>query len=703
MGIMNFLRNKMGTILVAVIGLALFAFIAGEVIQYGGSFLSGDNTTIGVVAGEKIPYEKFNENVERTTAQMQQQYGGGSVPPQMAAYAQEQTWNQMISRTILEKELKNLNLVVGTDETKVLLGDRNPHPQIAQAFGDPQTGKVDPAKLNQFKANLQNAKADDPIRERWRAFTEGIIESKKAEKYVVLVTNGLYVNSLEAKDDYEAKNKLANFKYVALEYAAVPDNKVTLTDGDYQEYYDAHKSLFKNKQELRSFEYVAFSGAPSKADSVAAKAEVDKLAQEFKASNNDSLFVQLNSETKVPFSYQKKGQLEPVLDSVMFNASKGFVYGPYLSGNTYKIAKLVDSRLSPDSVTASHILITPAEAGGDDKAQAKADSIKKLLDSGRSFADLATTFSSDKGSAEKGGSLGTFGRGAMVPEFEAAAFNGSKGDIKIVKSQFGFHIIRIENQKGSSQVVKLAIVDKPLTASSSTQSAAYSKAQAFLGNVANGDFDAQAKKAGVPVLPATDVNGVASNIPGLENARPVIKWAFGADKGDVSNEVFSVGDQFVVARLTTIKPEGILPLELVKPQIEAAVRNKVKAKQLIEKLAGARNGASNLAQVAQKAGGKVVPVQNIVFANPVLPGLGPEYSLIGSVFGSQPGKLSNPVEGQMGVYVFTVDGFVKPAPLTNMVKTKEQISQELVQRAQGGVFEALKDKANVKDYRAKFL
>ncbi|RYY30796.1 MAG: peptidylprolyl isomerase, partial [Sphingobacteriaceae bacterium] len=380
--------------------------------------------------------------------------------------------------------------------------------------------------------------------------------------------------------------------------------------------------------------------------------------------------------------------------------------GPYLAGSSYKIAKLVDSRVGPDSVTASHILISAEQAGSLEKAQAQADSIKKLVEGGRSFAELAKTFSIDKGSAEKGGSLGTFGRGAMVPEFETAAFNGSTGDLKLVTSQFGVHLIRIENQKGSSKVVKVAFVDKPLVASSTTQAAAYSKAQAFLGNIEGGKFDAEAKKAGVPVLPANDVAGTGSaNLPGLENPRELVRWAFKEDTeaGDVTDQVFTVGDQFIVARLVSIKPEGILPLDLVKPQIEAAVRNKVKAKQLIEKLQSARNGASAISQVAQKAGGKVTPVQNIVLANPVIPGLGPEYSVIGSVFGSQPGKLSNPVEGQAGVYVFVVDGFVKPPVLTNTVKAKEQIGQALVQRAQGSAFEALKDKANVKDYRAKFL
>jgi peptidyl-prolyl cis-trans isomerase D len=701
MGIMTFLRDRMGKILVIVIGLALFAFIASEVVQFGGSFFHGDANTVGIVGDKKIEISEFNQNVDKNTEQFKQQSGQGNITPQITSYIQENTWNQIISKAILSNELAKLNLVVGADEAKSMVSGKNPHPQVVQAFGDPQTGKVDATRLNQFLANISAAKEGDPMKEQWNSFVTQLIESKKAEKYVTLVTNGLYVNSLEATDDYDAKNKLANFKYVALDYASVPDTKVTLSDADYQDYYDSHKSYFKNKQELRSFDYVSINGAPSKADSAEIKAQVEKLAAEFKASTNDSAFVQINAETKTPIVYQRKGQLEPALDSVMFTAAPGYVYGPYLSNGSYKLAKLVESRIGPDSVKASHILI--GGAIGPEKAMAKADSIKKLVQGGRSFEELAKNFSEDKQSGDKGGSLGTFGRGVMVPEFDQAVFNGKKGDLKIVTTQFGVHLIRIEDQKGSSKVVKVAVIDKPLAPSTATQSAAYSKAQAFLGNVKDGNFVAEAKKEGLTVMPASDVTGVASGTTGLENAREVVKWAFKAEAGDVSDQVFTVGDRYIVARLTNIKPEGMLPLESVKTQIEGAVRNKVKAKQLTEKLQSALNGASNINQVAQKAGGKVTPVQNIVQANPILPGSGPEYLLVGTVFGSQPGKLSKPVEGQAGVYAFVVDGFVKPAPLTNTVKEKQQIALTLAQRAQGQVFEALKDKANVKDYRAKFL
>jgi peptidyl-prolyl cis-trans isomerase D len=691
----------MGMILVVVIGFAMFAFIAGEVIHYGGSFFHGDNTEIGEVNGEKIAVDAFNKRVDQNTANFQAQSHQTEMTPQITSYIQQSTWEEMLRDKIFNTELDKLGLVVSDDEKRSLIQGDNPSPQIVQAFGNPQTGQVDRAKLNNFLSNISAAKNDDPMLIRWNDFIDQIVNDKRTEKYLALVSNGLYVNALDAQDDYEAKNKLANFKYVKLDYASIPDSKVTVTDDDYENYYNDHKGEFKNPEENRSLEYVIFNAAPSKDDSAVVKTEVDKLAPAFKASTNDSLFVEVNADTKAPLAFQRKGQLDPKIDSIMFGAAKGFVYGPYLSGNSYKLSKLVDEQVGPDSVKARHILLPITTSP--EKTLATADSIKKLIQGGKSFADLAKMYSVDKGSADKGGELGTFGRGSMVPAFEDAVFEGKKGDIKIVTSQYGVHIIDIEDQKGSSKVVKVATVDKLLTASSATQSAAYSKAQAFLGTLTGDNFDEQANKAGLKILQAPDLNPIASTFNTITSGREIVRWAYKASSGDFSDQVFTSGDQYVVARLTQINPKGTLPLSAVKKQIQPQVLLAVKGKMLADKLQSAVSGASNINQVAQKAGAPVNPIQNIVFANPVIPGSSAEYKLIGTVFGSQPGKLSAPVIGQAGVYVFTVDNFIKPAPLANALRQKQDLGQALLQRSQQGIIEALKDKANVKDYRVKFL
>ena len=263
MGVMGFLRERMGKILAICIGLALLAFIVGEVVRSGGSFFREDRNALGEAEGETIAYDAFNAKVEQNSAQFKQSQG--ALSPQILNYVQGFTWDQMVRETIMQKEAEKLDLVVGPTESNDMVHGSSPDPQIQRAFTDPKTGKFDPNSVNSFLSNLAASKPDDPHRQQWADFLTELFQAKLSEKYISLVSNGLYVNSLEAKDDYEAKNRLANFKYVMLGYASVPDNKITVTDDDYQSYYDEHKAEFKNPQELRTFDFVSFNAAPTKA------------------------------------------------------------------------------------------------------------------------------------------------------------------------------------------------------------------------------------------------------------------------------------------------------------------------------------------------------------------------------------------------------------------------------------------------------
>lgn len=700
---MSFLRNRAGIIIVGAIGFAIVAFLVSDAVQMGGSFMNSGQTEVGEVDGEPISVLKFNEQVELNTNNFKQQMGQSNLDPQMTSYIIENTWNQSVSKILMDKEINRLGLQVSKNELNDLITGKNPDPQILQNFGDPQTGQLNRVQLNSFLENIKTQDAKSPVSIQWTSFLLNIRENKLAQKYNNLVKNSLYVTSLEAREDYSQRNKLANFKFVNLDYASIPDNQAKITEQDYKDYYNDNKYRFKNQQETRTFEYVVFDANPTKADTAEIKALVDKTAAEFKAATNDSLFVSINSETKMPVGYVRKGQLEAVLDSAVFASSNGAFIGPIFSNGQYKMVKVLNTKTEPDSVKASHILLNPAMEGGVDKAKAKADSIAGLLAKGASFAELAAKFGTDA-SKDKGGELGTFARGTMIPAFEESVFNGNTGDVKVVTTQFGVHVIKITGQVGSSRVARIAMVDKSLASSSKTQQQAYSKATAFLSSAKDAEsFDAGAQKSGYSKLIAENVAPTQSSIPGLDNPREMIRWAFGADKGEVSEQVFEMGNKFAVAKVVDIFEKGTLPLDQVKKQIEPAVRNKVKARILIEKMTAARNGASSIEQVAQKAGRPVTPVQNIVFANPVIPGIAQENKLVGAIFGSQPGKLSEVIEGDNGIYVFVVNGFTNPAPLTNVFKQKVQVAQALIQRAPGETFKVLRDKADIKDNRVKFF
>lgn len=703
MGIMSFLRNRAGIIIVGAIGLAIVAFLVSDALQVGSSFMNAGQTEVGEVDGEAIDIVEFNELVEQSSNNFKQQMGQTNLDPQMTAYIIENAWNQSVSKLLLKKEMARLGLQVSKNEMNDMVTGKNPDPQIVQNFGDPQTGQVNRVQLNAFLENVKSQASDSPVSQQWSAFLLNIRDNKIAQKYNNLIKNSIYVTALEAKEDYIQRNKLVNFNYVNLDYASIPDNQVKPTDQDYTEYYNENKFRFKNPIETRTFEYIVFDANPSKTDSAEVTAAVQKLAADFRASKNDSLFISINAETKLPISYVRRGQLDPALDSAVFRASVGSLAGPVFTNGVYKMAKVLDVKMSPDSVKASHILINPASEGGIDKARAKADSIRNLIAGGASFAELAAKFGTDA-SKDTGGDLGTFGRGSMVPAFEEAVFNGRPGDLKIITTQFGVHVIKINAQIGSSTVAKVALLDKSLSTSNKTQQEAYKKATAFLAAAKDEKaFDAEAKKLGYEKVIADNIVATQAVIQGLNSAREMVRWAFDADKGDVSNQVFEMDNKFAVAKLVDVLEKGTLPLEQVKKRIESVVIRRVKARMLTEKMNKALAGSNSIEQVAQKIGKPVTPVQNIVFANPVIPGLSQENKLVGTIFGSQPGKISKSIEGEYGVYVFVVNGFTNPAPLTNLFKQKVQVAQGIQQRAAGEAFKVLRDKSEIKDNRVKFF
>lgn len=695
MGLMTFLRNRAGYLLVGAIAFAIIAFIVGDLVNSGKPFWEASQRIVGTIDGEDISIEEFTPKVDQSLAQFKQQYGG-SVNPQMQAMAVDNVWQGEIANILLSKEYDRLGLTISGDELFDLLQGNNPSPLIQQYFGNPQTGEIDRAAI------INSLKTKEPqVRAQWATLQGEIEKQALQQKYANLIRNSIYVTSIEANDEYMNRNKLVNFDYVNLDYSAVLDTDVKLTDADYQAYYDAHKLAYVNPIETRSFEYVNFGIEPTAADSAAVKTQVDKLAADFRTTPNDSLFAVNNSDVKVPFSYITKGKLDPAVDSVIFNYPAGSFYGPKLSGNSYKLAKVVDTRFSPDSVKASHILIDPMRVGGDAAAFKLADSLKGLVQKGASFASLASLYSVD-GSKDSGGELGTFARGAMVPEFENAAFDGRTGDYKVAKSQFGVHLIHIEKQIGSSKVVKLAYIEKQLTPSAKTRDAAYKKASLFLSDVKVDNFKALAEKAGYTVSTADKVTASQGYAAGLDNPRDLIKAVYGAKKGVILPEIYTMDNGFVVAHVTEVQPKGQLSLADVKKQIEPMVKNAVKAKILTEKMDKALAGASSLAQVAQKLGKTVTPVENIVFANPIIPGLAQENAVIGAVFGSATGKVSKAIKGDKGVYAFVVNGFVEPAPMANTFAQKESMMMSITQRALGMAFQALQDKAEIKDNRVKF-
>ena len=384
--------------------------------------------------------------------------------------------------------------------------------------------------------------------------------------------------------------KAASIRFVRLDYNTIPDSTVKVEDSDLSDYYSNNKNKYKQAETIRKIEYVTFDVTPSNDDREAVTNWINEKTAEFRQSTNDQLFVNQNSDSPSDSTYHAKGTLAQAIDTALFNAPVGTVVGPFQDGNSLKLAKLTGTKMISDSVKARHILLK-IENGDTAKAVATADSLKNAIKKGSKFEALASQFSQDPGSAIKGGDLGWFRPGMMVPEFNDACFNGNKGDMPVVTSQFGVHLIQIMDKGAASRQIQVAVVERKIEASQKTFDNLYNKANEFASRNNSGEaFDSSIIKQGLNKRIADNVRENDKSIPGLDQPRELVRWAYTAKEDDVS-KVFTLGDKYVVAHLTEIRDKGFLPLDVVKDQVTVEVRKQKKGEMLVEKFKNAKTNS----------------------------------------------------------------------------------------------------------------
>ncbi len=695
MAVIEKIRGKANLLLVFV-GFSLVAFILGDFFSSNNGMSSSD-ANIGEIDGKKVNVMDFEEKVQVQLTNYKLQSNTDNVDQNTTEQIREQTWNQLINEMVLTPQYEKLGITCSPKELLDMVQGKNPHPQVKQAFTDPKTGVFNPANISNFLKNMDNDQTGK-TRQQWVVFEKAIREERIQQKYYNLIKQGLYISKAEAKDDFFNRTKTASVRYVTLNYASIPDTTIGVTDAELKTLYNA--TMKKYKQEASAnIDYVTFEVFPSDVDRQAAEFEIKKLTEEFKVTENDSMFVALNSDSPFNPAFNKKGTLPLNIDSIMFSAPVGFVLGPYMENNIYKLAKVSAVKMLPDSVKASHILLKmdPAKK---DAILATADSIKTALKGGANFAILAFQYSTDEGSKIKGGDLGWFSTGMMVAEFNDACFNGAKGDYTIVESQFGIHIIHIVDQGKQARQLRIAYVDKKIEPSSKTYQAVYSKANVFASKNAKGDvFEKSITDEKLTKMSEPNIFENARQIGPMENSRELVRWAFTAKLGEVS-KAFEFGNRFVVAKLNERKEKGFSTLEQIKDQLTAEVRRDKKATLLIEKL---NKGGKNLDAIATANGQAVQSADNVSFASPVFPSSGMEPFVVGYLMNVKAGQVSPPIKGASGVFVAQVVSFAdvkEPADLA--AEAKQQLGSQLQNRSQYETYNALREKAGIVDRRSKF-
>jgi peptidyl-prolyl cis-trans isomerase D len=689
--------REQSTLLMLLIGGAMLAFILGDLLNSGGFLLNGSPTEVGEIAGETVDGRIFQERVDQTINNYKTQTGQSSIDNATTDQLRDQTWNQMVREIVMGQEFEAVGVRVSKEELYDMVQGNNPHPQVVQAFTNPETGQFDRGQVMNF---LKQMEQDEDIKKRWIAFEQDIAVLRRNEKYNNLLKKGLYITKPEAASDFAAKNQNATIKYVLKRYSSVADSTIEVSDADIKAYYNENKTKYE-QDASRDVEFVAFKVDPSQEDFAKVQNWAERLKPEFEAAENDTILVNRESDVRFNARWLAKGELGGLVDSSMFEAEKGFVYGPYLEGQTYRLAKLVGVKMSPDSVNARHILIRPETFGGYEQAKAVADSLKGLIEAGADFATLAQANSEDPGSGAKGGDLGWFKEGQMVPTFNDACFDGKKGDLTLVESQFGFHIIEVLEQKGNTEKRAVAFIDRAVEPSTKTFQVKYGEADEFKRSITSlASFDQEVANRGLNKRIASNLKPNDRTIAGLENPRPLIRWAFEAEKENVS-DVFELGNTFVVGVLTAVREEGYTAIDEIREELETEVIKEKKAAMFMEEFEAARAG--DIQTIGSNLGLAVETKENIAFASTAITGLGREPALLGTVSGMQEGDVSKPVKGEQGVYVVSLESR-NPLPENPMYdNNKRVLNSSLSSRVDFEVFEALKEKADITDNRSKFF
>lgn len=709
MQIIQGIRDKGAAIVIVVISLSLIGFILMDAKQGSGNMFGSASANLGKVNGDVIEQGEFTKKVKILEAQEEQQ-SGSSLTPSRSAQIREQAWNQIVAERVFYAEAAKLGIDFTSKELDNILKSSDPSNPLMQdrQMIDPATGMLDMSKVSQAISNIKKMKG-----EQREMIDAQVIEPQKiasvSTKYFALLNVSAYYPAWMEESDVKENKNFANISYVAIPYSVIEDSTIKVTDSEIEKYVQSHKDLFK-QEDGRMISYVAFSQLPGANDSVRTKAVVAALINDFAKETNDKTFLVRNATT-IDFdtNYVPKQKINSIAIDSIIKMSPGSVYGPYVDKRDYVIAKLLGSKNLPDSVTARHILIATvnAETGQpileDSTAKKQADSILAAIKGGANFAALALQYSSD-GSKDKGGDLGTFEYGKMVPEFNIFCFTKPVGSRDVVRTQFGYHIIEVMNQKGLSPAYKIGFMAKEIFASEETITNASNEAIKLSGEKDAKAVDTYIKKNGIQkVTPGIEIKENDAQIGTLQDARQLVRWIFEAKKGDVSDP-FSIGDQFVVAIVDKILKEGTQDIESTRPMAESVIKEQKKAETIIKSLAG-KTTLESVAAVYKKEVLMAGLDSLLTFKSQIINGIGNEPKITGAVFNKENlNRVSSPIAGKTGVYVIKVNGIANKAPDTVSETEQLRIQQTTALRNQAASnwFEGLRKKATIKDNRSKF-
>lgn len=686
MAMIERIRKRRGLLMV-FIGIGMLGFL----VPYDAVmalFGVGNNRPIGEVNGVSISSQEYQVALQQRKS--------------LVNYSNDESlkravWTDLLDQAILSDDYETLGLDITEDELdEILFGEYLSNFVKSTYYGGQAADDASKEQRRQYFESLGS--------KEYAGHQDMIKFKRRREKWDALVKQGLYANNLDAKYDYKFKSDKITFDFVAKPFTEIADSLVTVEDRDIKAYYNAHKEDDKYQQETeREIEYIEFKVEASDEDKGNLAEELTEIKAKWLTTDNDSAFCVRNGNTGKFFTLEyKNGDFEGPENELIANDSVGSLIGPYEHGNYVRVVRVLNRKAVPDSVECRHILFkadSPILMAG---MKLKADSVKEEIVSGRTdFESMVTAFSDDPGSKDNGGKYEWFAKGRMVKEFEDACFWGEIGDLTIVQTTYGIHLIEVLGQKGGSEITKLAAIDRPIRPSESTMKNSFRDASDFsiVNNTAD-LFQNAADTMGLAIQTADKIKRNSNTIKGLNDVYPLVDWAFSSEVGDISEPKRS-GDKFIIAHLTKTMEKGVPTYENVKDEMELEVIKEKKA-DMYKELMGSGN---NLQEVAEAAGTTVKKANKIQLQRSNIPGAGSteaEPEVIGLAFGISVGEMSSPIVGNAAVYV------IAPSEEIELAEEKEIYVEEqdpLIKSSQNKftqMFISMQKGADVEDSRYEY-
>ncbi|MBR6362868.1 MAG: SurA N-terminal domain-containing protein [Bacteroidales bacterium] len=695
MAVLKTLRSgKLGAVATILVALGLLSFIIdpNEVISAFNNMSS--KYDVGEINGKAISYTDFQDDIQRFSTINEMLTGNQGAAQQ--DQIRDAAWQDLVYRHLFIRNAKDAGINVGDAEMIDLTSGDRLSPLVANnnAFLD-ENGNFSREAVASI---AQASKTDENVKLYWNYLQNSIYTQQYIGKYSSLFVNSAVVNPLMLRKEIEENNNTADVEFVMLPVGFAPDSTVSVSDKEVKAYYDVHKKLFK-QQASRDIEYVVFEVVPSADDIANTRNSVAELQGEFaEAANVKSFLLKNGSERAYSEYWYKAGELNTVSSAVedfVWNG-KTATSDIIANGNTFYLARVVDSKMVPDSAYVKHILLQGTGA------KVEADSLLGVLKAGKeTFANLAALYSADKGSAADGemGNIGWMTQNYMIPGFESV-LNAETGKPFILDTQYGTHIVVVSKKTAPVAKKQVAIFEKTALASKETFNSYYSKANNFQ-IAAAGSYENYRKAVdtlGVYSHPVSKMLESSNRLGSIENTREVTRWAFENKAGKVSNIITVDNNYFFIATVKGIHKEGYAPVEEVASSIrQELLMDKTIAKKA-EDVAAQIAGMDDLAAIAEKLGTTVSTSNDVAFSSVSGTGLDPKF--IGAVAAAPEGKICGPVAGSVGVFVFKVTGRETGAFYTeDDAKTRDaQLAQYMTQM----ILPVMMDDAEVKDNRARF-